>query len=97
MYATERLDEWQNVRRGRQVGDPGGYEPPLRVRDNFHPAGHLRLRLFCCKIQKRRCKRKGRVPVMIKVDISNVWGSVEFADLMEIEKEVSAAHASLHQ
>lgn len=34
---------------------------------------------------------------MIKIDISNVWGSVEFADLMEIEKEVSAAHASLHQ
>ena len=34
---------------------------------------------------------------MIKVDISNVWGNVEFADLMEIEKEVSAAHASLHQ
>ena len=32
---------------------------------------------------------------MIKVDISNVWGSVEFADLMEIEKEVSAAHAAL--
>ena len=32
---------------------------------------------------------------MIKIDISNVWGSVEFADLMEIEKEVSAAHAAL--
>ena len=49
------------------------------------------------RVQKRRCKRKGRVPVMIKIDISNVWGNVEFADLMEIEKEVSAAHASLHQ
>lgn len=32
---------------------------------------------------------------MIKVDISNVWGSVEFADLMEIEREVAAAHAAL--
>lgn len=34
---------------------------------------------------------------MIKIDISNVWGSVEFADLMEIEKEVSAAHAALEE
>ena len=32
---------------------------------------------------------------MIKVDISNVWGSVEFGDLMSIEKEVAAAHAAL--
>ncbi|MDY4222145.1 MAG: glucose-6-phosphate isomerase, partial [Candidatus Faecousia sp.] len=32
---------------------------------------------------------------MIKIDISNVWGSVEFADLMAIEKEVAAAHATL--
>ena len=32
---------------------------------------------------------------MIKIDISNVWGSVEFADLMDMEKEVSAAHAAL--
>ena len=32
---------------------------------------------------------------MIKVDISNVWGSVEFGDLMGIEKDVSAAHACL--
>lgn len=32
---------------------------------------------------------------MIKIDISNVWGSVEFGDLMAIEKEVSAAHACL--
>ncbi|MGM9605709.1 MAG: glucose-6-phosphate isomerase [Faecousia sp.] len=32
---------------------------------------------------------------MIKVDISNVWGSVEFGDLMAIEKEVAAAHAAL--
>ena len=32
---------------------------------------------------------------MIKVDISNVWGSVEFGDLMAIEKEVSSAHACL--
>ena len=32
---------------------------------------------------------------MIKIDISNVWGSVEFADLMAIEKEVSAAHTAL--
>ena len=32
---------------------------------------------------------------MLKVDISNVWGSVEFGDLMAIEKEVSAAHAAL--
>ena len=32
---------------------------------------------------------------MIKVDISNVWGSVEFGDLMAMEKEVSAAHACL--
>ena len=32
---------------------------------------------------------------MMKLDISNVWGSVEFGDLMAIEKEVSAAHAAL--
>ena len=32
---------------------------------------------------------------MIKIDISNVWGSVEFGDLMAIEKEVSSAHAAL--
>lgn len=32
---------------------------------------------------------------MIKLDISNVWGSVEFGDLMSIEKDVSAAHAHL--
>lgn len=32
---------------------------------------------------------------MIKVDISNVWGNVEFADLMSIEREVMAAHSSL--
>ena len=32
---------------------------------------------------------------MIKVDISNVWGSVEFADLMAMEKEVAAAHKTL--
>ena len=32
---------------------------------------------------------------MLKIDISNVWGSVEFGDLMAIEKEVSAAHAAL--
>ena len=32
---------------------------------------------------------------MMKVDISNVWGSVEFGDLMSIEKEVAAAHAAL--
>lgn len=32
---------------------------------------------------------------MIKLDISNIWGCVEFADLMAIEKEVSAAHAAL--
>ena len=33
---------------------------------------------------------------MIKVDISNVWGSIEFSDLMSIEREVSAAHACLN-
>ena len=32
---------------------------------------------------------------MIKIDISNVWGSVEFADLMAIEKEVAGAHTAL--
>lgn len=32
---------------------------------------------------------------MIKIDISNVWGSVEFGDLMAIEKEVASAHAAL--
>ena len=32
---------------------------------------------------------------MMKVDISNVWGCVEFGDLMSIEKEVAAAHAAL--
>ena len=32
---------------------------------------------------------------MMKLDISNVWGSVEFGDLMAIEKEVAAAHAAL--
>lgn len=34
---------------------------------------------------------------MMKIDISNVWGSVEFGDLMAIEKEVSAAHAALSE
>ena len=34
---------------------------------------------------------------MIKIDISNVWGSVEFADLMAIEKEVAAAHTALSE
>lgn len=32
---------------------------------------------------------------MIKIDISNVWGCVEFADLMGIEREVAEAHAKL--
>lgn len=32
---------------------------------------------------------------MMKIDISNVWGSVEFGDLMAIEKEVAAAHTAL--
>lgn len=32
---------------------------------------------------------------MMKVDISHIWGSVEFGDLMGIEKEVSAAHSML--
>ncbi len=35
------------------------------------------------------------IPVMINIDISNVWGSVEFADLMDMEQEVAAAHAAL--
>lgn len=34
---------------------------------------------------------------MIKIDISNVWGSVEFGDLMAMEKEVAAAHAALSE
>lgn len=32
---------------------------------------------------------------MIKVDISNVWGGIEFRDLMRMEREVAAAHAML--
>lgn len=32
---------------------------------------------------------------MIKLDISNIWGGVEFGDLMAIEKEVAAAHCAL--
>ena len=32
---------------------------------------------------------------MITVDISNVWGQIELSDLLAIEKEVSAAHATL--
>ena len=32
---------------------------------------------------------------MIKLDISNIWGGVEFGDLMAIEKEVAAAHSAL--
>ena len=32
---------------------------------------------------------------MITVDISNVWGQIALSDLLAIEKEVSAAHATL--
>ena len=32
---------------------------------------------------------------MITVDISNVWGQIDLSDLLAIEKEVSAAHATL--
>ena len=32
---------------------------------------------------------------MIKVDISNVWGQISLPDLLAVEKEVSAAHATL--
>ena len=32
---------------------------------------------------------------MIKVDISNVWGEIALPDLLAVEKEVAAAHATL--
>ena len=32
---------------------------------------------------------------MIKVDISNVWGEISLPDLLAVEKEVAAAHATL--
>ena len=32
---------------------------------------------------------------MIKVDISNVWGEIALPDLLAMEKEVAAAHATL--
>jgi len=32
---------------------------------------------------------------MIKVDISNVWGQISLPDLLAVEKEVAAAHATL--
>ena len=32
---------------------------------------------------------------MIEVDISNIWGGVSLPDLLEIEKEVAAAHEML--
>ena len=32
---------------------------------------------------------------MIKVDISNVWGQITLSDLLAMEKEVAAAHATL--
>ncbi len=32
---------------------------------------------------------------MIKVDISNIWGQITLSDLLAMEKEVSAAHATL--
>ena len=32
---------------------------------------------------------------MIKVDISNVWGGIALPDLLAMEKEVAAAHATL--
>jgi len=32
---------------------------------------------------------------MIKVDISNIWGEVSLPDLLAVEKEVAAAHATL--
>ena len=32
---------------------------------------------------------------MIKVDISNVWGQLSLPDLLNIEKEIAAAHATL--
>jgi len=32
---------------------------------------------------------------MINVDISNVWGQIELADLLAMEQEVAAAHAAL--
>ena len=32
---------------------------------------------------------------MIKIDISNVWGEISLPDLLAVEKEVAAAHATL--
>ena len=40
-------------------------------------------------------QRKDVFILMIKVDISNVWGEIALPDLLGMEKEVAAAHATL--
>ena len=34
---------------------------------------------------------------MFETDISNIWGSIEFSDLMKMEERLSQAHAALAQ
>ena len=40
---------------------------------------------------------KGWITTMIKVDISNVWGEIALPDLLNMEKEVFAAHKTLDE
>lgn len=40
---------------------------------------------------------KKDVTIMIETDISNIWGSIEFKDLMSMESRLSAAHTTLSE
>ena len=58
--------------------------------------GGLRLGFFCCNMYKESfCNERTCSFQMIKVDISNVWGEIALPDLLAMEKEVAAAHATL--
>ena len=35
--------------------------------------------------------------IMFETDISNIWGSIEFSDLMKMEDRLSQAHNTLAQ
>ena len=39
--------------------------------------------------------RKDVTTSMLETDISNIWGSIEFSDLMKMEPRLSKAHETL--
>ena len=41
--------------------------------------------------------RKDVTRIMFETDISNIWGSIEFSDLMKMEDRLSQAHNTLAQ